>query len=258
MLTPEQGRRVAETVGAALDVEPSAAALADVPDERLVASVGALAGIDLTTADARDPLAGITPFGLVLPRPPVEQIAAGRSHDVDLLVGSNVDEGGLYLAPTGELDTTGEADLLATAARFHDDPRTAVAAARAADPTATPARLRTALLGDGLFRAGTRRTADAHAGARGGTYVYEFTWRPDTLDGRLGACHTMELPFVFNTVDLPKLHGPTALLGTTAPPAGLAAGMHAAWVRFAGTGDPGWARHRPDAPSVHRFGGTDG
>lgn len=253
VLTPEQGRRVAEIVGAALEVDATAAAMADVPDERLVASVGALAGIDLTTAHARDPLAGVTPFGLVLTTSPAEQIAAGRSHDVDLLVGSNTDEGSLYLAPMGKLVNTTEADLLATAGRFHDDAEAAVAAVRAADPAASPGRLRTALLSDGLFRTGTRRTADAHAAGRAGTYVYEFAWRPDALDGQLGACHTMELPFVFDIVDLPELHGPNALLGTTSPPAGLAAGMHAAWVRFAATGQPGWQSYGPAAFPVHRF-----
>ncbi|MGP3946136.1 MULTISPECIES: carboxylesterase/lipase family protein [Streptomyces] len=254
VLTPEQGRRVAAAIGAALDVEPTAAALSDVSDQRLVDSLGALAGIDLDTAYARDPLPGVTPFGLVLPDTPADRIAAGHGHDVDLLVGSTTDEGGLYLAPTGQLDTTTEKDLIDTAGRFHDDPVAAVESARAANPAASLSRLRTFLLSEGLFRAGTRRTADAHATSSAGTYAYEFAWRPDAVGGQLGACHTIELPFVFDMTGLPALHGPTALLGTTPAPAELACDVHTAWVRFASTGDPGWAPYRTETRHTHRFG----
>jgi para-nitrobenzyl esterase len=50
----------------------------------------------------------------------------------------------------------------------------------------------------------------------------------------------MELPFVFDCLDLPAAR---PLLGPAPPPARLATRMHAAWVRFATTGDPGWNRH---------------
>jgi para-nitrobenzyl esterase len=86
---------------------------------------------------------------------------------------------------------------------------------------------------DELFRAGSRRLAEAH----GRALTYEFDWR----DGPFGACHAVELPFVFETTHLSALRGPHGLLGPTVP-ASLAAEVHGAWVRFATTGDPG--RHR--------------
>jgi para-nitrobenzyl esterase len=77
----------------------------------------------------------------------------------------------------------------------------------------------------------------AYAGRRrGSAFVCEFAWQPPTFDGRLGACHAAELPFVFDTVDEKGLAG---LTGPT-PPAELARDMHSAWVAFAATGDPGW------------------
>jgi para-nitrobenzyl esterase len=106
-------------------------------------------------------------------------------------------------------------------------------------PGAAPAELRTAMLSDGLFRRGTRRIAEARTAVAGATFTYEFGWRSDAFDGSLSACHTTELPFVFDTVDLPALHGPAALLGTTAPPADLALIVHGAWIRVAVTGGPG-------------------
>jgi para-nitrobenzyl esterase len=174
---------------------------------------------------------------------------------VDLLIGSTLDEAGLYLAPVRDLRDSTEADLVSTAARFHPAPDRLLAAYRAARPTASTGELHVALLGDALFGAGTRRFADAHARAGGArTFVYEFTWRPDALEGQLGACHLMELPFVFDTVDVPALHGPEALLGTAPPPADLAGRTHAAWVGFATRGDPGWPAYSPSAPAVQEIG----
>jgi para-nitrobenzyl esterase len=82
-----------------------------------------------------------------------------------------------------------------------------------------------------------------------GTYLYEFAWQPPTFDGRLGACHVSELPFVFDNLDDPAF---APLLGTALPQQ-LADTMHAAWVSFARTGDPGWARYEPERRTTMRF-----
>ena len=64
--------------------------------------------------------------------------------------------------------------------------------------------------------------------------MYEFAWPAPGL----GAVHAVEVPFVFDTLDKDsRLFGP--LLGTD-PPQELADAMHAAWISFAATGDPGW------------------
>jgi para-nitrobenzyl esterase len=253
--TPEQAGIVRTALGRELGIEPTAAGLVDVPDERFVAVLPRLMGLDLATRDAHDPLGGLTPFGLVLDHQPADALAARGPSGVDLLIGSTLDEAGLYLAPVRDLRDSTEADLVSTAAAFHPAPDRLLAAYRAARPAATTAELHVALLGDAMFGAGTRRFADAHAGAGGArTFVYEFTWRPDALDGQLGACHLMELPFVFDTVDVPALHGPEALLGTTPPPVNLAGQTHAAWVRFATWGDPGWPAYSPSAAAVQEIG----
>lgn len=232
--TPEQAAVVTRAAASALGVEPTAAGLRAVPEERLVEVVPALTGLDLRTEGAFDPLVGLSPFSVVGERQPAD----GRVAGVDLLVGSTAEEGNLYLAPQGHLDTSTAKDVRALAARVHRDPEALVAAYRAQWPHASDGELRSAILGDALFTVGGRRLAEAH----GGAYVYEFAWRSSAVDGRLGAAHGVELPFVFDVLDLPVLRGANALLGPGRPPAALAEEVHGAWVSFAATGDPGWPR----------------
>ncbi|MEU8828063.1 carboxylesterase family protein [Streptomyces sp. NPDC048636] len=85
---------------------------------------------------------------------------------------------------------------------------------------------------DAMFRDARERLVSRYPGA----YGYDFDWR----GGPFGACHTAELPFVFDNTALPALRTANGLLGPDIPPA-LAAEMHGAWVRFASTGDPGWS-----------------
>ena len=85
------------------------------------------------------------------------------------------------------------------------------------------------------------RLAEAHAAAslatEARTYMYEFGWQAPGL----GAVHAVEVPFVFDTLDKEsRLFGP--LLGAD-PPQALANAMHAAWISFSATGDPGWPHY---------------
>lgn len=95
----------------------------------------------------------------------------------------------------------------------------------------------------------TARLAEARAGQRGSTYLYEFGWQPPTFDGRIGACHTAEIPFVFDNLDDPAM---LPLLGVD-PPQGLADVMHGAWVSFATDGRPGWAEYDPEERITMHF-----
>lgn len=252
--TTEQAARVTKAASEALGVEPRAGAFAEIPDERLVQVAADLTGIDLRTGTHHDPLAGISPFSLVLDTQPAQGVAGGTGADVDLLIGTNSEEGNLYLVPTGEYGRSTAADVDALAARSHPYPAELVHAYRTARPGAGPGALRSAVLGDALFGAGSWALATAHAAhATAGTFRYEFAWRSGALDGQLGATHTMELPFVFDLTHLPRLHGPGALLGPGGPPADLAARVHETWVRFARTGDPGWHAYDNDRRATMRI-----
>ena len=236
--TREQGARVTSAAAEVLGIDANADAFAEVSDERLVEAAGRLAGIDLRTETATDPLIGLSPFGLVLDTQPADALTV----DADLLIGTNTEEGNLYLVPVGRYATSTAADVDAAASAAHPDPVRLIAAYRDQRPTATAPQLRAAIMGDALFGAGTWALRDAHARRSGpATFAYEFSWRSSALGGELGAAHAVELPFVFGCTGLPAVRGEHRLLGAVAPPAGLADRMHHAWIRFARTGDPGWA-----------------
>ena len=78
--------------------------------------------------------------------------------------------------------------------------------------------------------------------------MYEFAWRSPQFNGRLGACHGLEIPFVFDS-----LGNETEPLWGTDPPQQLADTMHAAWVAFATNGDCGWPQYDLSHRATMRF-----
>ncbi|TQR85408.1 carboxylesterase family protein [Mycobacterium hodleri] len=248
---PEQADLVTRRAGVVLGAAPTSGALDSLSDDALVDLGAQLAGTDLRTTRRFDPLVGLSPFSVVLERQPADAVAAGVGAQIPLLIGTNAEEGNLYLAPQGELDGSTESDVRELAARSHAKPDAVVADLRTRHPQWTWGQMRSELLGDALFGAGTRRLVDAHASRSAAPlHEYQFAWRSGALGGRLGAAHTVELPFVFDCLAEPTLRGPDGLLGPQAPPQSLATEMHRAWVRYATTGDPGWAHG-----SRHTFGG---
>jgi para-nitrobenzyl esterase len=75
-------------------------------------------------------------------------------------------------------------------------------------------------------------------------WSYVFSWPTPAFAGMLGACHALDIPFVFNVAHHAKL---APFLGADVPE-GLAAAMHDAWIAFARTGDPN-SGSGPDWPA---------
>lgn len=235
---PEQAEQVSRAAAKVLDVEATVTGFDPLPDEQLVEVIPELAGLDLRTEGRFDPLLGLSPFSLVLADQPARQL----NPDVDLLIGTNTEEGNLYLVPQGNFDSSTLDDVERLATQVDADPAAVVQRYRSRFPRAGWGQLRSAILGDALFRTGSEGTAQAHEQLSGSaTHRYEFSWRSAAVDGKLGAAHAVELPFVFERTGLESVRGPGALLGPGEPPGALAAEMHGAWVRYATTGDPGWA-----------------
>ena len=189
--------------------------------------------------------------GTTLAARPWEVIAAGGVPDVDLMVGSNDDEHGLFLTATGVSDVVDEA-----AVRSVLDARGAPASAydtyAALLEQPGPGAVLVAASTDWYFRVPALRLAEAWHAAGRASYVYQFGWPSPAMDGRLGACHYADVGFVFDTLAVPDGR---PLLGQD-PPQTLADDLHAAWVAFVRDGSPGWPAYGRDR-STRRFGGPD-
>jgi para-nitrobenzyl esterase len=198
--------------------------------------------------------------GDVVPEVPIEGIAAGAGAGVDVLVGTNSDDWRLFPVLGGFIDRvtdevlTGPVEVhgARSLAAFGLPAETALAAYRAAHPSDSPGDLLAAVLTDWWVRVPALRLADAHAPAPGTTYAYEFAWDSPAFGGRLGACHGLEIPFVFDTLDLGRAQMLGGALGED-PPQQLADLVHGSWVRFATDGDPGWPRYDLGRRAVMRL-----
>ena len=244
----EQATRVATRLGEILGMKAKRENFASLSFEQIVTAQSQIlpGSLDLTTTqEADDPTGGLTVFLPVrdedlISSQPVDAIRLGASATIDLLLGTNSQEMNLYFVPTGLLNLIdSDEKLYASIGSRHPQPELLVAAYRASRPGASSGELFSAIMTDWMFHIPTVRLAEAHAPYPGGTYLYEFAWPSPTCGGMLGACHGLELGFVFDTLDTPGLIGPQGLVGEN-PPVELAKRIHQTWINFAATGDPGW------------------
>ena len=182
--------------------------------------------------------------GDVIPAPPLDRIASGAGAGIDLMVGSNTDEHRLFMA----IDQVTVEALAGAVAAYGLPVEATLTAYRATNPGASAGELLAAIQTDWYWRIPALRLADAHARGGSATYMYEFAWRSPQFNGRLGACHSLEIAFVFDTLG----KGTEPLFGTN-PPQQLAETMHAAWVAFATRGDPGWPKYDLSRRATMRF-----
>ena len=174
--------------------------------------------------------------GRLLTRDPVSAVAAGASSGVDLVVTTNVNEG----SGSVDLRAPDSVELRAQLDRHVADllpggDAGAYREALAADLGRTPsdAEALEACLADEIYRQPSLRLLDARAAATGSTRAALFAWRAD--DSR-GATHSLELPFLFRSLDDAR--------GTIGPaPQRLSDEVSSRWAAFAATGDAGWPEY---------------
>ncbi|MFF4449793.1 carboxylesterase/lipase family protein [Streptomyces sp. NPDC001502] len=195
-----------------------------------------------------------TPFvpvldGVTAARQPVENLLDGPGADIDVLIGWTAEETAFTFA-LGEAYASATREQVLRRARdsFGDGAAEAYAAYEAARPGARPVDVLVDLTTDELFRKPTLAFAQARAARGRPVWTYEFTLPTPAHDGRLGAPHCLDLPFVFDNFDkwshAPFLSGMDGETGD-----GLARTMHRAWISFIRTGDP----NHPTMPHWDRY-----
>ena len=219
---------------AKLDVGPN-------PVERL----RALPVETLLQAQQAFPMEAFWPIvdGRHLPERPIVAVRKGAARDIPLLIGTNRDEHKFYVDP--------RRPPLADAA-LEEQLRQLLPAAsreRASELIACYRESRSsrdlphsnndvldAAQTDSRFRIPATRVAAAQAEHQPNTYAYLFDWESPAYRNTMGACHALELGFVFGR--LGRVAGLERLTGSGAAAERLSAQMMDAWLAFARTGDP--------------------
>jgi len=203
-------------------------ALAELPIEHLIAAQERLG--------KRLGLAGFAPYvdGTTVPRLPIELIRAGSAAGIPLLLGTNRDEWTLFEVLLGEI--TVEAFHAPLRARLGPLLDPLLETYRDGHPDRSIKRAWVDLVSELVFRIPAIQLAEAQSGLGAAVHMYRFDWKSPAFGGRLGAAHALELPFVWNRLDLPM--APILLGDRLHQLQPLATAMHRTWSQFIRTGSP--------------------
>ncbi len=188
--------------------------------------------------------------GRTLPEHPFEAIRGGLSRDVPVVVGTTRDEWKLFglMDPRArELDDVGLQARIEARLGEPEAPRRArrlveaYRKAREGRSSTEPPELFFAIETDRVFRIPAVRLAEAQSANqahRPRTWAYLVCWESPLMGGSLGACHGIDVPFVFGSVGR---RGAQRFAGSGPDAERLSARMMDAWLAFARGGDPNHA-----------------
>lgn len=239
--SPETGARLADMMLAELGLDrASAEKILTVPADEIVAAQGNVAaaqrGVGLMFGPVCD--------GATLPEQPLSAVRAGRAASIPVIVGTNRDEVKLFAATMRREPMEDGALVSAVRATLpkasENDARELVELYRSSRRSRglpdTSLDVIDAIGTDARFRVPALRLATAQHEHQPDSYAYLFTYASPARHGALGACHALEMPFVFGTV-----HAPTQdrFAGSGPEVEKLSETMMDAWLSFTRTGRPG-------------------
>ena len=191
--------------------------------------------------------------GAVMAQHPAEPTTSPLGDTTPLMIGGTAREASLFLDDDAVWHRTLTEDQLRqrVAAVAGPDAEDALKLYRDLLPGASPGdRLIAALTGSNFsvrtWLYAERRAARAQGNKAAPVYHYSLDWPSPFAGGRMGAHHAMDLPFVFNTTDVPR-----STKGADGAPE-LAAAMAATWAAFARNGSP----ENPAIPAWPAYDGT--
>jgi len=184
---------------------------------------------------------GLTPVapvidGKTLPMP-LEALKAGAAPGIKTLVGTNLDEFRLFemMVPNrGELTEEMLAKRLERLIATQNIGKLISAyrggLSKRGGPV-KPADILSAINTDMMFRMPSVRFLEARCQNKQDSYAYLFTWQSPAMNGAFGACHALEIGFVFGDTE-------SSFCGSGPDVDKLSDEIQGAWTAFARSGNP--------------------
>ena len=251
---------VADAILQQLGLSSSGAdSLLELPVDALLAAQAAATAKLVNTGALRLPFAPVVD-GVVLPRHPRETVRAGGAKDVHVVVGTTSDEYRLFSLMDRAQGPLDPGKLRGRIAKVIGSDRAddAIAVYRDEQPGLSSDDLWNAFATDWIFRIPAIRLTEAQSAHQVDTYMYLFTYASTAFDGALGACHAIDVPFVFDNLDR---RGVNVLLGDlTDETHRLARATAGAWLAIARNGVPAhdelpeWPRYSTSSRAVMELG----
>jgi para-nitrobenzyl esterase len=187
--------------------------------------------------------------GELIPLPPLEAIRRGDAAHIQILAGTTLDEWKLFRVIDGglrfgeqSLAERFESVLGAPARQLSKAIEQYREAVRARGGRTTAFEIWSAFQSARIFHVPAARLAETQRAAGGSAHNYLFTWRAPAMRRVLGACHAIDVPFVFGRTDHPIAR---PLFGFTRSARTLSRKVQHAWANFARSGNPAYD-HIPD------------
>lgn len=229
LLTREQATSITRAVLKQLDLQASQVlTLTEVPTETLL----------LVQEEVDREWRGLEAFapvidGVTLPAHPLELIEQGAGLPVPLLIGTNRDEWRLFTVLLGGNMEEVKANLSQTLGAATEHVHEIYTQGRV---DKAPDLAWIDMQGDRVFRIPAIRQAEAQVRQGAPVWMYRFDWASPASGGELGACHGIEIPFVWNRLHTPLVH---FLLGDASEQIEpLVNRIHTTWAMFIRTGNP--------------------
>ncbi|MFD1443470.1 carboxylesterase/lipase family protein [Thermoactinomyces vulgaris] len=183
--------------------------------------------------------------GTVLKTHPIKALDNGAAGDIPIIIGVTKDEYNLFTLTDPSWTTAGKEELMDRIEQEIGPVPEKVFPyyLSSGDPSQPVWQKLLRAMTYHIFTRGMLKTADAQIKQGGKVWVYRFDYETPLFDGRLKACHALEIPFVFHNLHQP---GADVFTGTHPKREQISRQMHEAWIAFARTGNPN-SDHLPDA-----------
>lgn len=198
------------------------------------------------------------PDGDVMPELPLDALRHGAAANLPVIAGCTQSEWRYYVVPNGSIagKKRADAEALLESVKLPAGLYRAYADFCADNGIGTtPGDVFAQIQSDIIFRMPCERLLESLAAGGAKVWAYSFAWK-SPVKGKsgasVGAAHTTDVPFVFQTFDAPKA---IASNGDQAPRS-LGAAMHGSWTAFAKTLTAQWPNFTLAERKAMRFDET--